>query len=432
MISYQFANSNQWIGHNKRLIISVNNTELYNIAADTNKKNIFLPSCLIKMFWKKVYFKDSSGTRINLWINRSSLAKRTSTLSSFVNYSLKRKNLNSILYKINHLKQLTEVISENEFLTWNPEKKASILIQTIEKKTSKYIKKAKSLGSFVKKKNGSYYIISSNGDFYIQLDKKLGHGGQKNVYAALDYHKITANLAFSLVKKKEKESNISFKKGLEICSKFKDSAHIINPILIVENNSSVFSITKRQEGDFSQIAYSKSIPFIQKIKIFTKILSGIADIHAQQYVHRDLKNENVLFKHKNGEYIVKIIDFDYSLPFTDIIGQKSNAGTLSHLAPEVFKGIEIDYPDKLDSWSLGIMLYELSEEPIPYGKNLKKTKIKTLEAIVKEGVKNLSFKKLDNAHPIRKVILSLLEINPETRMSVKDSLKAINEYLISL
>lgn len=96
---------------------------------------------------------------------------------------------------------------------------------------------------------------------------------------------------------------------------------------------------------------------------FTQILSAVRYCHDEQNViHRDLKPDNVLLDEQNN---IKIADFGLSEEFVPGKMLNTFCGTPEYMAPEVFQGQKFDGP-KVDVWSLGVMLYEMLTDTIPF------------------------------------------------------------------
>ncbi|OGL42409.1 MAG: hypothetical protein A2161_17335 [Candidatus Schekmanbacteria bacterium RBG_13_48_7] len=102
-------------------------------------------------------------------------------------------------------------------------------------------------------------------------------------------------------------------------------------------------------------------------RIFTcmdQILSALNYLHRQNIVHRDLKPENIMIDYSGN---VKIMDFGLIKNFdtrSALTVQGTIVGTLTHIAPEQIKGVEID--GRADLYSLGIILYESLTGELPF------------------------------------------------------------------
>lgn len=105
---------------------------------------------------------------------------------------------------------------------------------------------------------------------------------------------------------------------------------------------------------------------------------GIEHLHLKGFVHRDIKVQNVIIK---GTGHVKVIDFDTNkLCMSHFVKDRTltaffkrtskefrdteMAGTLTYMAPELFKGYP--YGRALDWWSLGVMVYRLLIGHLPF------------------------------------------------------------------
>lgn len=109
-------------------------------------------------------------------------------------------------------------------------------------------------------------------------------------------------------------------------------------------------------------------------------------MHSQKIAHRDLKPENFLMNSKKTLEL-KIIDFGLSYQWkenmrAELAQEKKNKliGTSYYIAPEVLK---LDYDEKCDIWSAGVILYILVTAAPPFdGKDDKE---------IMENVKKLEY-----------------------------------------
>jgi len=84
-----------------------------------------------------------------------------------------------------------------------------------------------------------------------------------------------------------------------------------------------------------------------------EIACALNYLHNKGIIHRDLKPDNILLDDKGH---VHITDFNIAVHIDPKRPPRSQSGTISYMAPEVFAGKGYSYP--IDWWSLGIVLYE--------------------------------------------------------------------------
>ena len=77
-------------------------------------------------------------------------------------------------------------------------------------------------------------------------------------------------------------------------------------------------------------------------------------MHDKDICHRDLKPENIMFKSKDADSEIKLIDFGLSTYARDDRTMKTKVGTPFYVAPEVLRG---KYQKSCDMWSIGVIAY---------------------------------------------------------------------------
>ena len=84
-------------------------------------------------------------------------------------------------------------------------------------------------------------------------------------------------------------------------------------------------------------------------------MRGVETLHKKKRFHRDLKSDNILLS-KNGN--VKIADFGFAAQLTREKERRNTlVGTPCWMAPEVVR--KNDYTEKVDIWSIGVIMLEL-------------------------------------------------------------------------
>lgn len=227
------------------------------------------------------------------------------------------------------------------------------------------------------KENKAYIFIdtSSNEDknFPIEIrqkytiTKQLGVGAYGEVRLAFEKFncnkfavKIIQKKQFTMNGKNQINSNAQIASEIEILKKLNHPC-IIGIHEVIETIDSVFIVLDLVEGGelFDKVVsigrYDESTAKL----LFFQMVLAIKYLHDQGISHRDLKPENVLLSSDTqNETLVKITDFGLSKFFDSASMMKTFCGTPNYLAPEVLitKG-EGKYTNKIDNWSLGVILY---------------------------------------------------------------------------
>jgi serine/threonine protein kinase len=172
-------------------------------------------------------------------------------------------------------------------------------------------------------------------------------------------------------------------------------------------------------------------------RVAFKVLSGLAYLHGQKIIHRDIKPKNILL---NSQDEVVIADFDWARKidlFTS--GYTNPTGTYPYRSPELVIGHK-SYSVTIDIWALGCSLVEMvTNEVLFFGQSDIEVLQKQIAIFGSAKFKNLLdnnfFKEIVKPQKPFKAILKpflsengaqlismMLDPSPNTRIHAKDAL----------
>ena len=126
-------------------------------------------------------------------------------------------------------------------------------------------------------------------------------------------------------------------------------------------------------------------------------------LEANNIIHRDIKLENILVKYldysNKSEMLIKLGDFGLSRQFFGYI-DTSFCGSPETMAPEILN--ELPYNNKVDLYSIGMVMYELYYKKFP------------------KFNKNYIPNELPDDENFRDILEKLLKKNPDERLSWKE------------
>ncbi|KAF1949369.1 kinase-like protein [Byssothecium circinans] len=192
------------------------------------------------------------------------------------------------------------------------------------------------------------------------LGRLIGKGSFGKVYLAS--HKLTNGSKVVLKSAKKDDTNLA--REIHHHRQF-IHPHIARLYEVIVTESLVWLVLEYCQGDelYNYLLNKGALEPSKVQKIFTQLVGAVSYVHNKSCVHRDLKLENILLdKHEN----VKLVDFGFTREYEG----KSNylqtwCGTMCYSAPEMLKG-EKYAGEKVDVWSLGIILYALLVGELPF------------------------------------------------------------------
>ncbi|KAF2652246.1 kinase-like protein [Lophiostoma macrostomum CBS 122681] len=192
------------------------------------------------------------------------------------------------------------------------------------------------------------------------LGRLIGKGSFGKVYLAT--HKLTNGSRVVLKSAKKDDHNLA--REIHHHRQFLHP-HIARLYEVIVTESLVWLALEYCPGDelYNYLLDKGALEPAKVQKIFTQLVGAVSFIHSKSCVHRDLKLENVLLdKHEN----VKLVDFGFTREYEGKTNYLQTwCGTVCYSAPEMLKG-ERYAGEKVDVWSLGIILYALLVGELPF------------------------------------------------------------------
>jgi serine/threonine protein kinase len=146
------------------------------------------------------------------------------------------------------------------------------------------------------------------------------------------------------------------------------------------------------------------------IQILLDLSSAVACLHSEGIMHRDIKPQNIMIMNITRPRAI-LIDFSHSIrKKVNLLVPDSSVVTCYYRSPEVYKyifGDKCKYNEKIDCWSLGIILYEIL------------TKKKLLIGCAEE----LMYKELSDRNTFMKKVKDNISLS-------KNKYKYIDDYII--
>lgn len=258
---------------------------------------------------------------------------------------------------------------------------------------------------------------------YKLLKKEIGHGSFGKVFIGIDSD--GKKYAIKCIKKKR------ISKGQLLANEVRIGLKMHHPNIVgikevYEDMKKISLVMDYCDGgdllNFITKSPHEKLDDMYTIDIITQILEALNYLHNEVKIcHRDLKPENCLicFNGNNEAPLVKLIDFGIATYIYNGEKMKEKIDTVNYMAPEIFS--KPSYNEKIDLWSAGIILYNMTTGCEPF--EFKKKEFKKIHSL---NNKDINFDLIKN-ESIRELCKEMLERNPNKRIDAKTALKkAIN------
>jgi eukaryotic-like serine/threonine-protein kinase len=211
-----------------------------------------------------------------------------------------------------------------------------------------------------------------------RVERILGEGGMGVVVAA-HHELLDQNVAVKLLYQDVADREAQERLLLEARSAAKLQSEHVARVIDVDTGADglPFIVMELLDGaDLCQIADARgALPRWLVVDYMLQALEGLAHAHVRGIIHRDLKPSNLFLSNRpDGTQIIKILDFGISKSTESqgdrralqLTGGRSVLGSPPYMSPEQVRAPKtVDH--RTDLWSLGICMYELLTNAMPFG-----------------------------------------------------------------
>src|SRR5215471_16962394 len=215
-----------------------------------------------------------------------------------------------------------------------------------------------------------YQILKNEGQGLMEL----GRGAMGITYKALDVD-LRCPVTLKVISERylgDKSAQLRFLREARAAASVRHP-NVASVFHLGRTGSSYFYAMEFVEGETLEnlIKRSGRLEVKLALEIAMQVAAGLAAIHEQNLVHRDIKPTNIMVRLKEeGSVIAKIIDLglaktvDKSASEAGISSPGAFAGTPEFASPEQFAGVGVDI--RSDLYSLGVTLWEMLIGQTPF------------------------------------------------------------------
>ena len=154
----------------------------------------------------------------------------------------------------------------------------------------------------------------------------------------------------------------SFMEEIKLLEELKGNSNIVSyedHIIEQSNDGMSYTIMIRMEllTPFKNIISQRELSQDEICKLGIDICNALELCEMKKIIHRDIKPDNIFLSNTDT---YKLGDFGVARTMEKTVSAMSQKGTYTYMAPEVFLGKE--YSSNVDLYSLGILLYQLSNK----------------------------------------------------------------------
>ena len=197
-----------------------------------------------------------------------------------------------------------------------------------------------------------------------ELEKELGRGGMASVFLAKQA--VTNRKVAIKIMSPELAVDPSFNQRFlkeATCAEL-EHANIITVYDAGTIGKQSYIVMEYASGGDLSDAIDKGLTIYDSIKVIKQIAAALGYAHEKQYVHRDVKPDNVMFRADGSAVLMDFGIAKVTTSATKMTAVGMAIGSPHYMSPEQARGKELD--GRSDIYSLGIAFYEMLMGEKPY------------------------------------------------------------------
>jgi eukaryotic-like serine/threonine-protein kinase len=235
-----------------------------------------------------------------------------------------------------------------------------------------------------------------------KLIRPIGEGGMGVVYHAQQTHPLRRDVALKVIKPgmDSREVIARFESERQALAMM-DHPHIarVYDAGTTAEGRPYFAMELVDGVPITRYCDARRLTVEQRIALFVPVCQAIQHAHQKGIIHRDIKPSNLLATEREGQPVVKVIDFGLAKALGHQLSDASMmtnvgmvVGTLEYMSPEQATLTRQDVDTRSDVYSLGAVLYELltGATPLPPTRGEEAGYVDALQRIREEEPAHLS------------------------------------------
>ena len=196
------------------------------------------------------------------------------------------------------------------------------------------------------------------------------------------------------------------------------------------HNGVVYLVTEYVDGaDASKLAEEQGgrLTYEDGISIIAQALDALSFAHAQGYIHRDFKDQNILVAGRSPALVAKLTDFGLAKSFTHsgmsgVTMAGEMAGTLAYMPPEQLRNFR-DVRPQSDIYAVGMTAYSLLTGCLALDLSKNSSVNDTIRAIFEQPAVPLRQRAPHIPQPVSEIIDRALAKDPAQRWQTAGAMR---------